>query len=149
MTQKEVDKIIAQTVPQIQQLLKIEADKYTLLRYETELMWLQSVTTEEIYRIANGSTIYWNWFYVMYLRFDLITLSNTDIYTAVDRSQAIKIYVMGHVAYMPAKIPPKVMFDILKEHTVTKEHKYSTVLRNKKIVNKKHAINTNERLKSK
>ena len=114
MTQKEIDKLIAQTMPQIQALVNLSETDYIMLRYEIGVRWLTTTGFTPMQQmIISKCDTYWAWFHVIYLGCDRKILRNRKRYRKLSINKIREQYIITHLEAMPDKIPHAPMFDIM------------------------------------
>lgn len=114
MTQKEIDKLIAQTMPQIQALVNLSETDYIMLRYEIGVRWLTTTDFTPMQQmIISKCDTYWVWFHVIYLGCDRKILRNKKRYRKLSINKIREQYIITHLEAMPDKIPHSPMFDIM------------------------------------
>ena len=114
MTQKEVDNMIAEKMPQIQVLVNLSETDYIMLRYEVGLRWLSTLGYTPIQQmIISKCETYWVWYHVVYLRGDIRILRCKHLYNHLSTDQIRQQYILDHLTFMPERIPHTPMHEIM------------------------------------
>lgn len=114
MTQNEVDKMIAEKMPQVQLLVNLSETDYIMLRYEIGVQWLSTLGYTPIQQmIISKCETYWVWYHVVYLRADIRILRTKHLYQKLNKEEIRQQYILDHLAFMPDRIPHTPMHEIM------------------------------------